>query len=402
MRPATTPLLVLSYSEMLRRARLVAAVIAAFIVMVVAAEVTARFDDWLRFGMPFTANADEAENLQTFDTLGVRGRPYGRYLHYHLDNYGFRTAHDVNLLKPTGCKRVMALGASETFGATEPDGLEYPAQLARLLGKRGCAEVLNAGVPGMTLPQIRYTWNHYWRQFAPDYVLIYPTPVFYLANNRPRGPRIDALRKGPSTRPSFRPRLLFAAHEAFSYPPVIQRRRVQRFTQAALAGMPDDSLWRRVPEGRLAMYVSDLDSLVGDVQDAGSTPVLMTHAIRFSIHPDPADADVLAAWRQFTPRALSSVMIGFEARAAEETRSIAIRRGLPLADVACVLTGEREHFSDFVHFTANGAAIVAQVTAHALFPDGDDGLPRAGDDRPSCGDERQALGLVERRLVGTF
>ncbi|HKW12190.1 MAG TPA: SGNH/GDSL hydrolase family protein [Gemmatimonadaceae bacterium] len=387
---------------MLRHARIVAAVIAALPLMVVVAEVTTRFDDWLRFDMPFTANADEAEDLQTFDTLGVRGRPYGRYLHYHLDNHGFRGAQDFDVMKTAGCTRVMALGASETFGATEPEGFEYPAQLARRLGQRGCAQVLNAGVPGMTLPQIRYTWNHYWRQFAPDYVLIYPTPVFYLANNRPRGPRIDALRNGPLTRTPFRPRLLFLAHQAFSYPEIIQRRRVERFTQAALAGTPDDSLWRRVPEERLTMFAADLDSLVTDVQVAGSTPVLMTHAIRFAMHPDPADADVLAAWRQFTPRALSPVMIAFEARAAEETRGLAARRGLPLADVACVLTGQREHFSDFVHFTADGAAIVAEVTEHALFPDGSAGLSRPANDRVDCGDDRQVLETSGGRQVGSF
>lgn len=386
---------------MLRNARIIAAV-AALPLMLAVAEATARFDDWLRYGMAFTANADEAQDLQVVDTLGVRGRPYGRHLRFHLDNYGFRGARDVTLAKRPGCTRIMALGASETFGATEPDGLEYPAQLAARLEKRGCIEMLNAGIPGMTLPQIRYTWNHYWRQFSPDYVLIYPTPVFYLANHRPSGPRLDALRQRPASGSRFEPRLLFLAREALSYPALIQRHRVDRFTKAGLVGIPDDSVWRRVPEERLAMFISDLDSLVGDVQSSGSMPVLMTHANRFEMQPDPADADILAAWRQFTPRALPDVMIAFEASAAEETRVLAARRGVPLADVACALTGQRTRFSDFVHFTPEGAAIVASVTERALFPDGGPQRLSSDSDRVDCLGERQALGSARGQSVDGF
>jgi hypothetical protein len=384
---------------MSRNTRIIAAV-AALPLMLVVAEATARFDDWLRYGMAFTANADEARDLQIVDTLGVRGRPYGRHLRFHLDNYGFRGARDVTLAKRPGCTRVIALGASETFGATEPDGLEYPAQLATRLERHGCIEMLNAGIPGMTLPQIRYTWNHYWRQFSPEYVLIYPTPVFYLANHRPSGPRMDALRQGVSAGSRFEPRLFFLAREALSYPAFIQRHRVERFTNAGLEGIPDDSLWRRIPGERLAMFVSDLDSLVADVQRNGSTPVLMTHANRFAMQPDPADADVLAAWRQFTPRALPDVMMAFEASAAEETRALAAQRGVPLADIACALTGQRTRFSDFVHFTPEGAAIVASVTERTLFPGGGAKQLSSGSDRDGCFTDRQALGSQGRSLGG--
>jgi hypothetical protein len=358
---------------MFRNIRTIAAVIAVLPLVLVVAEITTRFDDWLRFGMPFFASADETQNLRIVDTLGVRGRPNGRFLHYHLDNYGFRGPSDVTVARRPGCERIMVLGASETFGISEPDGYEYPAQLSQRLNERGCTEVLNAAVPGMALPHIRYTWNHYWQQFAPDYVLIYPSPIFYLSSHLSRGPRVEALRDGAAERTPFRPRLVFLAHQAFSYPEVIQRRRVARFTREALAGVPDDSLWRDVPNDRLGLFISDLDSLSDDVRRAGATPVLMTHAMRFTPRPDPADSDILAAWRQFTPRATTNVMIAFEDRAAAETRALAARRGFPLADVACALTGQRARFSDYVHFTRAGAAIVADVAARVLRP-GEDSL----------------------------
>src|SRR5690242_11355966 len=242
---------------MFRNIRTIVPVVVALPLALLVAEATTRFDDWLRFGMPFLGTADETANLRIVDTLGVRGRPNGRYLQYHLDNYGFRGLSDVTIARRPGCERIMVLGASETFGISEPDGFEYPAQLAQRLNERGCTEVLNAAVPGMALPHIRYTWNHYWRQFAPDYVLIYPSPIFYLSNRLSRGPQIEGLRSAAAQRAPFRPRLVLLAHQVFSYPAVIQRRRIARFTRDALAGVPDDSLWREVPNDRLELFRSD-------------------------------------------------------------------------------------------------------------------------------------------------
>ena len=351
--------------------------------MLLVAEVTVRFDEWLRFGMSFLGNSDETVDLRIVDTLGVHGRPNGRYLRFHLNNYGFRGKRDVSIARRPGCERVMILGASETFGATEPDGLEYPAQLARTLDEHGCTEVLNAGTPGVGLSTIRYTWNRYWKRFAPDYVLIYPSPIFYLGNKPPKHFTFEDFRRVAAPQVPLRPRLLLLAHEAISYPEVIQRRRVQQFIRDGLQGVPNDSIWHALPEDRMAMFVADLDSLVTDIREVGATPVLMSHAMRFAVPPDPADAEMLAAWRVFTPRALPDVMLAFEVRAAQETRALAERRQVLLADVACALSGRRGLFADFVHFTGDGAAIVARVAEGTLDPDVGSAVTQAGSERRS-------------------
>src|SRR5690242_6339458 len=227
---------------MTRYARTIATVFASFALMALAAELTVRFDEWLRFGMPFLGNPDETVNLRIVDTLGIRGRPNGRYLRFHLNNYGFRSKSDITIARQPGCERVMIVGASETFGATEPDGLEYPAQLARRLEERACTEVLNAGTPGVGLSAIRYTWNRYWSQFAPDYVLVYPSPIFYLGDKAPTHLSLDAIRTVMPPPVPFKPRLILLAHEAISYPEVIQRRRVQLFIRDGLQKVPIDSI----------------------------------------------------------------------------------------------------------------------------------------------------------------
>jgi lysophospholipase L1-like esterase len=74
-------------------------------------------------------------------------------------------------------------------------------------------------------------------------------------------------------------------------------------------------------------------------------------------------------------------MIAFEARAAHETRALAARRGVPLADVACVLSGKRDLFADFVHFTGDGAGLVAAVVEGTLNPETGSAIAQAGLER---------------------
>ena len=352
---------------MLARFRSTAAVIALALLALVAAEATARVDDWIRYDMPILGTPDQVVDLQVTDTLGVRGRPNGRHLRFRLNNLGFRSGDVAETPRP-GCTRVLVLGASETFGPTEPVGDEYPAQLARRLAGDGCYEVLNAGIPGMGLRQITYTWNEYWSRLRPDLVLVYPTPAFYLGAERPEWPDRDWLAQRSDDPVPARPRLFFRAKEAIEFPAAIQRRRVERRIARALEGIPADSLWRAVPVERLRLFEQDLDSLARAIAARGATPVLMTHAHRFGDTPHPDDADIMTAWRSYAPRALPATILAFEASAAQATRDVARRHGFPLADVACALTGRRERFADFAHFTSEGAATVAAVAARAVVP----------------------------------
>src|SRR4051812_32633747 len=96
------------------------------VVMLASAEVGARVDDWIRLGIPFTHTPDYDHDLKYQDWFGVRGKPLGRYRRWKLDNYGFR-GPDIAKLPSPGCRRILILGASETFGLYESDNREYPA-----------------------------------------------------------------------------------------------------------------------------------------------------------------------------------------------------------------------------------------------------------------------------------
>ena len=327
------------------------------LVAFLSAELAARLDDRLRLGIPFGHTPDYDRDLKFRDWFGVRGKPNGRYRRWHLDSTGFR-GPDVARAKVPGCRRVMVLGASETFGLYEPDGREYPAQLRDSLETRGCFEVLNAAVAGMGLEGIIRYWENYGAAFAPDIVVVYPSPTFYLSNNDPTWPQI-LTKAQPAPDLPFRPRILESMHNVWGTPDFIQTRRVDRWIARDRAARSGDWLFQTVPSTRLAEFMRDLDSLVTSIRARGSTPVVMTHAMRFANPVDPRDSFELKSWSQFTPRATEETMLAFEHAAAAEMRTDAARQRIPLVDLDSALTGRRELFGDAIHFLEGGSAIVA-------------------------------------------
>ncbi len=331
--------------------------------LVLAAEATARIDDRVRRGVPLLAVPDAARDLVLRDSLGPRGRPNGRYEKWRLNRFGFRSP-DMTLLPAPGCTRVAVLGASETLGWYESDDKEYASQLRDSLSRNGCFEVVNAAVAGIPLPGITHLWNNWVARFQPSVVLVYPTPAFYLWDKPPTYP--GRPRAATDDAPWWTPRLLQRAHDVLHYPAFIQRRRVARMIASAVAGHDSTWLFRDVPADRLHQYVTDLDSLVTAIRAAGATPVLLTHATRFTVPPDPADADLLNSWRQFLPRATTHAILAFEEATAQATRELAARRGVLVVDVARAMSGHREWFGDFAHFTDQGAGVMAGVIADSL------------------------------------
>ena len=337
------------------------AVVAA--VLVTAAELMARLDDAVRLGTPLLASPAYTD-LVMHDSLGTRGRPFARYEKWRLNGAGFR-GPEISKIPSPGCVRVAVMGASETFGYYEPEGKEYPAQLADSLGRSGCYQIVDAGIAGMSLPAQVQFWDRWLAQFHPDIAVIYMPPAFYLSDDPPAF--TPPTQGGPNpivTRITLR--LLDRLRDRIEYPAFIQRRRIAKSIERAIAGKPDTWFFRDVPADRLALFRHHLDSLVSNVRAAGAVPVLVTHAMRFGDPPKGEDEDLLRSWRKFTPRATEAVLLAFERAAASSTRDLARVRGIPLVDAAGTMTGHTEWFADFTHFDDEGAAVIAGSIAKAV------------------------------------
>lgn len=181
-----------------------------------ALELSTRIDQAIAFGVPMLGIYSYDHVLFEHDEYGVRGRPHARYEKWTLNGLGLRGPEAE--AKPTpGRLRVVALGASETFGIFESEGNEWPRVLERELVASGHpAEVLNGALAGMTVgAQLRHL-RYRLLPLAPDVVVwVVHYPAF--AGLDPA--RIDAVAAEPQLRPES------DGWSAMLWPRVVQKAR---------------------------------------------------------------------------------------------------------------------------------------------------------------------------------
>lgn len=111
-------------------------------------------------------------------TLGYRLRPNASLPgDIHVNAQGFR-GPVVDIPKPAGTYRILALGDSTTFGIGSGEDGTYPRLLQKELERR-CVpalaeqiDVINGGVPGYTSTQILRRLQTEWLAYHPDLVLV--------------------------------------------------------------------------------------------------------------------------------------------------------------------------------------------------------------------------------------
>lgn len=350
--------------------------IAGLLAFGVAFELTARLEDLIRYGMPLASPYGSEVDLVVHDSLGVHGRPGAQYLKWSLNALGTR-GPEVSPLPGPGVLRVVATGASETFGQSEAPGLEYPRQLedslrATLTGRAAAlyasVEVLNAAFFGMSLPTATQDVRLRVARFDPAIVVLYPTSVQYLSDARPEAvaPIAEAAPL-PGLAAALRPRTLTRLREELkriaprSWRDWLWQEQVRR----QLAQREPGWRYTELPLDRLAAYDADLRAFVGTVRAIGAEPVLATHANRF-VGSTASDSSLLNAWQRFYPRPEGQVILAFDSAGAEVTRRVAGDSGVALADVRTALAGCLACFADYAHFTDLGAARVAGSMAAAV------------------------------------
>lgn len=337
----------------------------------VIAEIACRVEDRLRFGMPLVSPITSQVDLMVRDGAGIHGRPNARFEKWSLNALGTR-GPAATLVKSDSTARVVVVGASETFGLYESPDKEYPRQLEdslnQLMRNRRCSirrfEVLNAALPGMSLPTIEQDIRTRIGRFGADMVVYYPSPTGYLDDEPPRPAAPDS-----SGRASTLP-WTGALHSRFLYrlrgqlkellPDFLATWLRRRETRELLRTKPAGWRFASPPVDRLELYERDLRRVIGTIRRTGATPVLMTHANRFTRQGVP-DHGMLVAWEKFYPRAPGDVIVRFDAEANRVTLRVASDSAVPVVDLARVIatTGGNDLFKDFAHFTDLGAGVVA-------------------------------------------
>lgn len=362
-------------------------------------EASARTEDWVRYRMPFFSPFRNQGELLVRGRDGAHGRPGARYMKWAINNLGMR-GPEATGVKPRGTIRVITVGASETFGLYESPNREFPRQLADSLVKasagNGCLgsagpkfEVLNAALPGMSLPTIDQDVRMRLSRLGPDIIVAYPTPVQYLANTPPVPAAIDSTAAAapiPWTRalyPRMVDRIRGQLKEMLPAPvqTIIRRWQAARAARERPAGWAFDA----PPADRIAMYDRDLRRLIGSIRAVGAVPILATHANAFAAGARH-DTTLMVMWERFYPRASGNTIVEFDSIGRLVTLRAAHDSGLAVVDLQESML-DRSFFQDYAHFTDAGSSQVAS----ALLP----AVEAGGLVRSDCRQSTQA------RAVGT-
>jgi hypothetical protein len=360
---------------MLRRAAVFVAFAGLFVLVF---ELTARVEDLIRYGTPIFSPYTSQMDLIVRDEHGARGRPNGRFQKWVLNDLGTR-GPDVQRAKPPGTLRVVTTGASETFGLYESTDREYPRQLEDSLrvsvAQVSCpetsaidrVEVINAALPGMSLPTVALDVKYRIAALAPDFVVFYPTPPQYLDEKPPGSvaPRPQGGADPPALR-AFYPRSTGRLRNQLKtiLPAFVQTALRRREVEKVRRDKPEGWRFTAVPPERLQLFERHLREMVGIIRATGASPVLATNTNAF-LGDEPASADMLFAWERFYPRATGDVILAFDSSARAIIRQVARDSMTALADIEPAVRSSAA-FADFSHFTDAGAASVAGVLARTI------------------------------------
>lgn len=349
--------------------------LAAFLL---SAELAARLDDALFHSVPFFANP-RYEDLIMQDWFGRRGRPHAQFRKWKLNSLGFR-GPEITLDRRPGCARVVVMGASETFGYYESPGHEYPSVLGKKLAARGCVEVVNTAVIGMNLGNMRSYWTHWVARLNPDVVLIYPSPLFYLARSEVVTPTAHAKPTTPAAaapghqaadreldhpfESRFIKRLRGVASSAM--PRWVPMYFNERLVRAELAAQPAVPEVRSPPPADLASFREALTALVESIRGSGVQVVLLTHAQRANLPIERRTLPDLWEARIWAPHAALPVFVEFNLAGNEIISGTGRRESLQVIDVARVLNGRWDCFGDLNHLDDKGSELMADTIVQQL------------------------------------
>lgn len=344
-------------------------------------EITCRVEDWVMYRMPVASPYESIEDLLVHDADGMHGRANARFEKWRMNDLGTR-GPDAPVLPAAGTVRVIAVGASETFGLRESPDQEFPRQLEDTLNARlpraSCGgqagvrrfEVLNAAFAGMTVPTIDQDIRNRLSRLHPAIILAYVSPSAYLEEDRPTAARPDSSPRHASFSRlrALHPRAIERLRDQFKnmLPQALLSLIRRGEINAANQGRSQDRRFTSVPPERLADLDADLRGLTGTIRSVGATPVLVTHANVF-FGRATADSAKLLAWARFYPRATGAALVAFDSAARVTTLRVGADSDAIVSDAAAKLSTVPEAaFADYMHFTDLGAASMASIAADGV------------------------------------
>jgi len=330
--------------------------------LTVCLEASVRISDLARYSSPISGSAASVDDLLIADSTGLHGRANEQFERYRINNLGYR-GPDLDLsVRPS--KLVLVMGSSESFGLPESPDMEWPRQLEAIL-RANCAadvSVINAAFAGVSVPAATQNLRGRITPLQPDAIIYYPQPTGYLFNRAPS----PVSPQNPAPLPSFRFRFpeRLRSHIKQQIPPRLLTALREQKTSAARSR---SEMFSAFPAERLISFERDLTVFVTESQSVSSVTVLVLPQNRFSDTTSARERDWLRAWEKLFPKASASLLLTFYNAGANSVRGVAESLGAHLASPDLGIGEDRsKRFADTVHFTDDGASIVAASVADVL------------------------------------
>lgn len=355
------------------------------VVFIITLELCARIDDVLKYDAPLWKQYT-ADCLKNSDSEGISYNiPNARFQKWQINGHGFR-GPEISPIKTPGTVRIVCLGASESFGLYESPGMEWPAQLRPLL-PRPKYEVINVSVVGLGLNSYEAFFKKYVLKLEPDIVICFVNPLFSATGfekkhdspvSTPKAEARTTTKKpiSPTRIITAQSRSLPKLKQVFKqallthFPNILKRYQVwnlqKQINEAELKNLGGLKPKDFVSPVSVTSFSNELSRFVSFLRSRHINVLLSTYPALISRDNLSTYPDIFMDNRRFFIGFSFSGMIDVLEKYNFAIRDVATAQGIMFADCQSLIPKTDHYFGDNVHYTDQGASLVAQVIAEVI------------------------------------
>lgn len=349
---------------------------------ILAMEVSARIDDKIKYHAPFFG-LYSSQRLRNTDSDGINCNvPNVRYEKWKINQLGFR-GPDITLIKPKDVIRIICMGTSESFGLYESPGKEWPNQLMDILNEFQRFQVINTSVVGLPLKKyVRYI-EKYVLKLEPDLIILYVNPFGYAVGankfaERQAAPRIDANITSKGWKISLKdvtsnlrmlPKIKQAAKRIVpmqalkSYRLLNMKKQLRALEHRRLNGRNPLDV---VSQESLYTLRTDLEELIRFLRHWKIEVILSSYPVLISPENIDEHHEIFLDHRRFYIELSLLGIIDASLKFNELVQSFATTHGIDFVDNNSNIPKNLKYFADNVHYTDEGAKLVAKNFAQCI------------------------------------
>lgn len=350
-------------------------IVGSILIFIITIETSARMDDKIKYNAQFFAKYSSAL-LRDADSEGLnRNIPNNHFEKWKINQLGFR-GPDIPLIKSNSVKRIVCMGTSETFGLYESPGQEWPNQLTNMLGRNSQFQIINASVVGLSLKKYRRYIEKYILKLEPDIIILYINPFDYAVGverfvQRQSTPE----RESSDNKKTFRRllneipsnlRLLPKLKEAVKkvVPPNLlklyrlwnMKKQLHNLEYKQLNGRKPIDV---VPQESLTSFKSDLEAIIQFLHNRKIEIILTSYPVLISPENIDKYLEIFLDHRRFYVELSFEGIIDAVSKFNDIIKVVAKRYGTGFVDNNRYLPKNIKYFADNVHYTDEGARLIA-------------------------------------------